>query len=547
MLSFKQFKTLSAENNLALPFLLVLILVIPAFFINLGLIPFNEDESTRGLVSIEMHLSGNYITPTVGGSLYFNKPPLFNWMVIFFCNLGGHNELMQRFPTVISLLLFSLTIFITVRRHLGDRIAFTSALLFLTCGRILTYESLKGLIDIIFSWVLFLNFMVIYNGLKEQKPLKAFALSYFLLFLAFMFKGLPALVFQAFTVLFLAFHFYRWKFFSMLLSMRHLAALLFFLIPTGIYYLIYFSQNPGTLDEMIAIIFQQSARRTAIRFGWDAMLMHLVTYPFEFIGHFMPWTLLVIFFFFRKSRQLLNQHLVQALLWVFLLNITVYWASPESFARYVLMLVPMIYIVMVYLYESDMSSVTGKRIFYYLFLSCIVLIMLTTLSIPFLNAVDNRSWVIPKVIFLLAFEGLILYLFLKHKRNTLIYTAIFLLVVRIGFDWFVLPHRYDRITDAKKKAAAVKIGKFVKDDEVYVYGKPFRYFDEDVSPKYVSFFTRFYISAQTGKIIRDTTEIKPGYYYLVTKEDLVGKEYTDYSGAGATLDKIPRFLVKFKR
>lgn len=534
------------RTNLFFPGILAILMVIPAFFVNLGITPLIEDESIRSLVSLEMIYSGDYITPTVGGSLYFNKPPLFNWIIATFFRIGGPNELMLRLPVVISLLLFSLTIFLSVKKHLGTRIAFITALTFLTCGRILTYDSLKGLIDILFSWILFGNFMVLFNGFTRNKLFSAFLKSYLLLIPAFMLKGLPALVFQGLTMVTLVFYFHRWRSFRILFSFTHILSILLFLGVTSVYYVVYFRENPGTSEEMFSIIFQQSARRTALKFGFEATMVHLLTYPFEFINHFLPWTVLIVLFFLKKSRQLLKDQFITVLLLIFLVNITIYWTSPESFARYVLMLVPMLYIVLIFLFENANRQNRTIRFFYYGFLACMLLIFLVSASVPFLRATAGREHILAKTVFLLVFEGLIFYLSIKRSQDILLNTALFLLVVRIGFNWFVLTHRVDHMEKSMKRIYARNIGHFVRNQEIYVYGKPFKYFDEDSSVKYISFFTRFYISAEAGKIIRDSDIIKPGCFYLVKKEDLKGKQYIDYSGLGIIRDRDPRFLVQFR-
>ena len=66
-----------------------LFLLLPALFINLGLMPFILDEGTRADVSMEMALIGNYIAPTINGEFYYNKPPLFNWLQMLSCKNYG--------------------------------------------------------------------------------------------------------------------------------------------------------------------------------------------------------------------------------------------------------------------------------------------------------------------------------------------------------------------------------------------------------------------------------------------------------------------------
>ncbi len=40
------------------------------------------EEPRRALVAMEMMYSGDYIHTTIHGAAYYNKPPLFNWLVV---------------------------------------------------------------------------------------------------------------------------------------------------------------------------------------------------------------------------------------------------------------------------------------------------------------------------------------------------------------------------------------------------------------------------------------------------------------------------------
>ena len=77
------------QSNPGKVFFFLLILAIPAFFINLGLQPLFADEPTRADVALEMILSGNYVVPVIGGEYYYNKPPVYNWVLAFFYLLSG--------------------------------------------------------------------------------------------------------------------------------------------------------------------------------------------------------------------------------------------------------------------------------------------------------------------------------------------------------------------------------------------------------------------------------------------------------------------------
>ena len=125
-----------ADNRL---YILILVLFIPASTINLGLLTFIDDEAIRALVALEMDLSGNWITPTLHGEYYYNKPPLFNWLLSLFFPWMGYNEFTSRLVNVLCLWGFTATIFGLLRKEMGSKQAFLIALATFTCGRILFF------------------------------------------------------------------------------------------------------------------------------------------------------------------------------------------------------------------------------------------------------------------------------------------------------------------------------------------------------------------------------------------------------------------------
>jgi len=116
-MSYKPYFTKAEKIILAIIF----IISIPAFFLNLGLLPLMTDEPTRALVDLEMMLEGNYITPKIAGEYYYNKPPLFNWIQIAFIKVGGFNNFVLRLPTILSLIGFAATIYYFVQKEYQNK------------------------------------------------------------------------------------------------------------------------------------------------------------------------------------------------------------------------------------------------------------------------------------------------------------------------------------------------------------------------------------------------------------------------------------------
>ena len=196
----KQMKRLAAFYQSLSFFQLVILAValsLPAFLVNLDKIAFIADEGIRALVAFEMKLSGNYIVPTFNGEEYFNKPPLFNWFILGMSNLFGYfGEWPSRLTTLFFLAAFAVTCYFAGRKYFDKLAGLTLALMVITCGRILVWDSMLGLIDICFSWIVYLNFLVLYHFGKAGRWKAFFIYSYLLFSIAFLLKGLPAAVLQ---------------------------------------------------------------------------------------------------------------------------------------------------------------------------------------------------------------------------------------------------------------------------------------------------------------------------------------------------------------
>ena len=158
------------ENNTWIFYFIAILLIFPALLINIGLAPYYSDEPIRGVVSLEMILSGEYLAPTLAGVNYFNKPPLYNWILVaVFKTFGGYDEWIIRIPTLISLIFFAVTIFIFLRKKIGTDLSLIAGFMLITCGDVLFWDSLLGLIDITYSLVVFFNLISIYHFFKREK------------------------------------------------------------------------------------------------------------------------------------------------------------------------------------------------------------------------------------------------------------------------------------------------------------------------------------------------------------------------------------------
>lgn len=531
---------------------LILLLFLPAFLINLHVVPLIEDECIRATVAMEMNLSQDYLTPTIGGETYLKKPPLYNWMLAGIFKLtGSQSEFIIRLPVTIAVLLFALAIYLFVRAETNRRLALVTALGFATCGRILFYESQHGLIDVTYSLVVFLNFIFVYRMGKQKKYLLLFLGSYALTAFGFLFKGLPSLVFQGFTLI--AWFAYN-KDLKRLFSYQHLLGILLFLVPVLAYYLAYFLLNKDvTVQQMIGIMLGESTRRTGIRFGAVRTIGHLFTFPFEMIYHFLPWTLFAILLFIKGSvRKIFRHDFLRYGIWIVGLNIIPYWSSPEVFARYYLMLMPFIFLVFFYLYlEENEASRMLRRV---LDITMVVLAV-TVSAIPFAYLLMDRFEVIPHqvlkgVLLLIALCSLsALLAFRKEPVERLFLIIAVLLVSRIGVDWFMLPDKAKEDPRLVYKQESILAAKLSGDTPVIRYWPPELKATGYYGHRTASYLTLFYMTREKQQILPYSKAIPDSRnLYLVRYMDLARLKLPYDRLCGVHYDKRypPINLVRFK-
>jgi 4-amino-4-deoxy-L-arabinose transferase-like glycosyltransferase len=487
-------------------YIAVLLLLPAALLINLGLMTFIDDEAIRSLVALEMKLSGNYITPTINGDYYYNKPPLYNWILLIFFSLAGYvDEWIARMPTVICLLGFAATVFYVFRQHYGPRIAFINALVLITCGRILFWDSMLGLIDICFSWVMFGLFMVVYHEFKKGNFLRLFLLSYLLTATGFMMKGLPALVFQAITLLV---YFVYKRSFKRLLSLHHVLGIALLAGILLAYYATYHQYN--NLNNVFSTLFDESVKRTGARFGLWETVVHTVVFPFEMLYHFLPWSLMILYLIRRDILQLLRKDDFMAFnIIVFLANIVVYWTSPEVYPRYLLMLAPLLFVVFIWLHDvhASKNSLTFRLIDRIFFVFLILIVVGSVIPL-FLERTQDTAGVYWKSGFLLLSGVATLVIYHREQAQRLPTMIIALLLLRIGFNWFVLPDRNAEDWGNACRISSIEAARQEPDKPLYLY--------KDTE---LQMTNAFYLTNARQQIIRRTTSLEnPGAVYILAPE-----------------------------
>lgn len=483
----------------------IAILVPFALFMNLGLMPLISDEPTRAIVTLEMIISGNYINPTINGEFYYNKPPLFNWILAAYTHISGNmNEFILRLPTVVSLLLMGLVMFLMSRKSLGRNNALIVSLMWITSARILFWDSFQGLIDITYAMVTLTSFAVLFYYSQKRNWLALFVLTYALAACGYMMKGLPSIAFQGISLLvWLTYQ----KNFRKLFSWQHIAGIAIFILITGSYYFAYLQTN--SLDDVFATLFDQSNRISDKEGSLLSWSKHLIMFPLEMSYEFAPWTILLLLLIDKRVRQVIfKDKLIIFSSLIFISNIIIYWISADMRPRYLFMLFPLLYIVLIKAY--NVSSDSRTLLIKIVDVIIIVLAFAGTFSLLiYLFWAETKDmtgvWVIIGTLFIISASSA--FIALKMPGNRLLMLIIVMLSVRIAFNTFNLPARYNSYPDAGYRQGEVVAGQLVKGKPTYILGdSPFNH---DAS---------FYISLESGQIITRTREISDNEAYYITDE-----------------------------
>jgi len=489
----------------------LIVLCFSAMLINLGAhnMFVHTDEPRRAVVAMEMIFSGNYIVPTLNGEPYLNKPPLLNWLTVSsYALLNSHNEFAHRLPTLVTLFGLCLIIFFANRTAVNTTTALVVVLAMLTnAPRILFYDSFIGMIDIPFAMIVYAMFMAVYFFGQARNYRGLFLATYFLTALAFLTKALPALVFCGFTLLTYFIFFDNWR---RLLSLDHALGVLLLGGMLGIYYGFYLYSSGIDPQTLLHTIIFESSKRTVLRFGVVDTLIHIVTFPFNCLENFAPWSFLGLLLFNTQIRKTLWQdRFIRYNILVLIANLLVYWSSPEVHPRYLFMHAPLYFTVAVR--ASLLAAETGTRWINAMNTSLITLSVVFVFALLFIAfyLVSKPQFHLDSIAGPLIFAAaasvpLALMVWMKSHDIKLLAMAAILIIGRFDYSIYMLPYRAHTQEPLKQKA--IEIAQETRGTPLFLY-----------ESNSVQDGTTYYIERERGDVLRRRTpeaDDAPAYYLV---------------------------------
>lgn len=442
-------------------FLVVLfLLAVVALFLNLGLEPLHFEEPRRAIVALEMELTGNWWVPKINGEFYYNKPPVYNWLLIVLFKLFGYEEWVTRIPSVLSLIAIAVINFFFFRNRIGEKAALIASIFWLTSADLLFYFSFQGEIDLFYTLIVYLQVLAVFYYFDKDRFWQMFLLSYLLCGLGFLTKGLPSLAFQALTIFGLVV--YKKRFWT-LFHPAHFAGITLLALMIGGFFWKYSMYN-DPLPYIVRLI-SESTNRTAVgdQSLWRS-IQHLFEFPLMLLKLLSPWVILVIWARsgLTKKHLLGNPWMLYAIIFI-VMNLPVYWLSAGTRERYLYMFLPFLFNVLAYALKEEYLRSKGLH---KTLAGIAGLVSLLVLAIPFigqLSIMHNSYWI---MIMLLPVSGFLAYQLYSKRHHPILVFAALVLVVRIGFDLLVLPVRSEKRRRENYEAYAERIIETTQGDPV---------------------------------------------------------------------------------
>jgi 4-amino-4-deoxy-L-arabinose transferase-like glycosyltransferase len=509
--------------------ILIIISLLISYFVWLGLIGLRAEEPRRALISIEMLLTGEYVIPHMFGWVYYNKPPLFNWvMAFFFWLFGSWEEWVVRLPSTFSFLLIGVINWKIVSKAIDKETGILSSLFLVTAADILLYGSVNtGEIDLFYSLVVYLQLISIFIFHQRKSYLLMFVLSYFLAALGFLTKGLPSIAFQGLTILGYLLYTRDYK---LLYGWKHFVGIALFLAVVGLYLWGLGEHATGFLIRQ----FKEASQRTGVETGISETILGFFTFPFQLIKLLLPWSLFLFFIIRRGGLEKLKQNPLIVFSSLFLvINLPLYWLTGDFKARYIYPFFPFFTIIISYFFlkgikDFPMTKVWLENIFGGI-MTLLPLLLVVSFFIPVINDSPRQEWV-TAILFIVS-VGLVYYYF-KERKWRVYFLILFMILLKMTMNnlylqsWSVDPkvnENYQIVED---------IIEITGDEPIRMSGRPHAYPVEytlgplklntrELSTSPIMIFQIPYLlTLHMSDMYLFEEEMQPGSYYLIYENEL---------------------------
>ncbi len=172
---------------------------------------FDLDEGLYASCARQMLESGDFITPRVGSTLFFDKPPLIYWIQALCMKLFGFTPLAARLPSAVSMVLLAAVLWWWAKRAGRAQVGWLAGIITMSC-LLSTMIARQAIMDSMLTLFLTISIIGIIEAIRTDR--KWYYLAAAGIGLAMMTKGLPGLVLPGLTFILLVVIKRDWKEFA---------------------------------------------------------------------------------------------------------------------------------------------------------------------------------------------------------------------------------------------------------------------------------------------------------------------------------------------
>lgn len=332
---------------------------------NLSLFLLKGEESRRLVTSYEMFLSGDYLSMSYLGTPYFNKPPLFSWLVLGMSELVGWNNATIRLLSIIGSVGTAVVCGLMAWWILGSAAgALLSAFIFITGGETIWWHAWRGEIDP--TMALFTTAMAGLQMAGFLSGRKSHVLASGLLAgVIFLFKGFNAHVFFVLTYVGIALPYGRAR---TLLGWEYISSFLLSLLVPAIWLVL-----SGDIETWIAVLAGEIVGRASDEgLSLPRRILETGDFFWDTFKQLLPASAIALFLLTRRTIVLSPP--LKALVFISVFNylpcLAIALISPTLvYSRYLLPISPFIAIVIAHLFIEHAGPAMMKLVLFLTFLS----------------------------------------------------------------------------------------------------------------------------------------------------------------------------------
>lgn len=114
--------------------LILTCVIIFTLFFGIGGVPLlDPDEPVYAETAREMIQTGDFLSPRIFGDYWYDKPPMYYWLVAAAFKVFGYSEFAARFPAAVMGALTAFMLYFSVTKLFNERAGFWSSMILTSC------------------------------------------------------------------------------------------------------------------------------------------------------------------------------------------------------------------------------------------------------------------------------------------------------------------------------------------------------------------------------------------------------------------------------